>query len=76
MKNTYVRLFTGSFIEVQRLQLDLEDAEIPFIVKNKSASAKMAGFGSLNEEVEIHVPQKNLKKAAAFLDPFTKDKTT
>ena len=63
----HIRLFTGSFIAVQRLQLDLNDAEIPFLVKNNNESAKMAGFGALSDNVEIFVYEEDLESAKELL---------
>lgn len=70
----HVKLFTGSFIEVQRLQLDLNDAEIPFLIKNNNESARLAGFGSLNDAVEIFVFEENLVQAKEIVKKL-EDKT-
>ena len=65
--NRHIKLYTGSFIEIQRLQLDLNDAEIPFFVKDNNESAKLAGFGSLNDSVELHVFDADLERATSIL---------
>ncbi len=64
---THIRLYSGSFIEVQRLQLDLNDAEIPFLIKNNNESAKMAGFGALSDNVQVHIFESDFKKASEIL---------
>ena len=68
---SHIRLYTGSFIEIQRLQLDLNDAEIPFIIKNNNESARFAGFGSLSDAVEIHVFENDLEAASEILKKLT-----
>lgn len=65
---SHIHLYTGSFIEIQRLQLDLNDAEIPFIIKNNNESAKLAGFGSLSDAVEIYIYENDLESATNILN--------
>ena len=64
----HIKLYTGSFIEIQRLQLDLNDAEIPFFIKNINESAKLAGFGSLSDSVELHIFATDLERATIILN--------
>lgn len=66
--NRHIKLHTGSFIEIQRLQLDLNDAEIPFFIKNNNESAKLAGFGSLSDSVELHIFAADLERATNILN--------
>ena len=65
---THVPLHTASFIEIQRLQMDLNDAEIPFITKNDSESARLAGFGSFGDHVELFVYEDDLTEAGKILE--------
>ncbi|WP_166461099.1 putative signal transducing protein [Flavicella sediminum] len=71
---THIKLFTGSFIAVQRLQLDLNDAEIPFIVKNNNDSAILAGFGALSDNVELFIFEDDLEKASKILKDLNDEK--
>jgi len=64
----HVCLYTGSFIEIQRLQLDLNDAEIPFLVKNNNESAKVAGFGALSDNVQLYIFETDFEKANEILN--------
>lgn len=70
-QSSHILLHTASFIEIQRLQLDLNDAEIPFLIKDNNQSARMAGFGSLNDAVEIHVFKNDQEEANKILDKLT-----
>ncbi|MFC2127853.1 putative signal transducing protein [Bacteroidota bacterium] len=72
--STHVRLFTGSFIAVQRLQLDLNDAEIPFLVKNNNESARLGGYGSLSSNVELFIFKEDLEKATEILETLNAEK--
>ena len=72
-QSPHIHLFTGSFIEIQRLQLDLNDAEIPFLIKDNNQSARMAGFGSLSDAVEIFVFENDFEAASEIIN-LAKDK--
>lgn len=67
-ESNHVALHTASFIEIQRLQLDLNDAEIPFITKNDSESARLAGFGSFGDHVELFVYEDDMTEARKILE--------
>ncbi len=64
----HITLHTASFIEIQRLQLDLNDAEIPFITKNDSESARLAGFASFGDHVELFVYKEDFSEAKKILE--------
>ncbi|WP_152285406.1 putative signal transducing protein [Flavicella marina] len=66
--SNHVKLHTASFIEIQRLQLDLNDAEIPFLTKNNDESARLAGFGSFGDHVELYVYENDIKEATEILE--------
>jgi hypothetical protein len=70
----HIRLFTGSFIAVQRLQLDLNDAEIPFLIKNNNESARMAGFGALSDNVELFIYEEDLDRATEIINELNAEK--
>ena len=65
--SNHVSLHTASFIEIQRLQLDLNDAEIAFITKNNDESARLAGFGSFGDHVQLFVSQNDFSEATKIL---------
>ena len=67
-------LFTGSLIEIQRLQLDLDDEQIPSLVKNNFESGLRSGFyGGSPSQVQLFIFQDDLKNAKPLLDKFKKD---
>ena len=70
----HVRLFTGSLIEIQRLQLDLDDHEIPSMVKNNFQSGLRAGFyGGSPSQVELFIYEEDMEKAKEILESFKKE---
>jgi hypothetical protein len=70
----HVRLFTGSLIEIQRLQLDLDDQNIPSMVRNNFQSGLRAGFyGGSPSQVELFIYEEDLEKAEGILEAFREE---
>ena len=53
--NKHVRILTSSAIIVQGAAQILEDQGIIPLIKNINESGRLAGFGTLPDEVELHV---------------------
>ncbi|MDH5413531.1 MAG: DUF2007 domain-containing protein [Flavobacteriaceae bacterium] len=67
----HIRFFTGSLIEIQRLQLDLDDQQIPSLVKNNFQSGLRSGFyGGSPNQVELFIYEEDLEKATLILKEF------
>ena len=67
----HTKLFTGSLIEIQRLQLDLDDTQIPSLVKNNFQSGIRSGFyGGSPSQVELFIYEEDLEKATPILEKF------
>ena len=70
----HMRLFTGSLIEIQRLQLDLDDAQIPSMVKNNFQSGLRAGFyGGSPSQVELFIYEEDNEEAQEILSAFKQE---
>ncbi len=70
----HITFFTGSLIEIQRLQLDLDDQKIPSLVKNNFESGLRSGFyGGSPSQVQLFIYQEDLEKAKPILENFKKD---
>ena len=70
----HVRLFTGSLIEIQRLQLDLDDQRIPSMVKNNFQSGLRAGFyGGSPSQVELFIYEEDMEEAQGILETFKEE---
>ncbi|RPD96038.1 DUF2007 domain-containing protein [Aureibaculum marinum] len=70
----HVEFFTGSLIEIQRLQLDLDENQIPSLVKNNFESGLRSGFyGGSPSQVQLFIFQEDLEKAKPILKKFKKD---
>ena len=69
----HTKLFTGSLIEIQRLQLDLDDNQIPSLVKNNFQSGLRSGFyGGSPSQVELFIYEEDIEKAMPILEKFKK----
>jgi hypothetical protein len=70
----HIKFFTGSLIEIQRLQLDLNDKKIPSLVKNNFESGLRSGFyGGSPSLVELFIFKEDLEEAKPILEKFKKD---
>jgi hypothetical protein len=70
----HIQFFTGSLIEIQRLQLDLDANQIPSLVKNNFQSGLRSGFyGGSPSLVELFIYEEDLEKARPVLEKFKKD---
>jgi hypothetical protein len=73
-QSKHIRLFTGSLIEIQRLQLDLDDQDIPSLVKNNFQSGVRAGFyGGSPSQVELFIYEEDQEKAIPILNIFKEE---
>ncbi len=70
-QSKHVKFFVGSLIQIQRLQLDLDDQEIPSLVKNNFQSGLRSGFyGGSPSQVQLFIYEEDLLKAAPILEKF------
>ncbi|MDG1730446.1 MAG: DUF2007 domain-containing protein [Algibacter sp.] len=70
--SNYIRVFSGNFIEVQRIFNELQNLNICAIIKDESESARLAGFGSPVQGLqEIHVHKDELKSAFKTVEKLT-----
>ena len=67
MSDSFILLYTGSLIDVQRLKGLLEENNIFPIIKDENESARLAGFGAPSMMQQLWVPLSEVKKAKALL---------
>lgn len=66
--DNYIKIFQGSFIESNRLVVELKNINISPIVKNEMESARLAGFGSANlNSICLYVFKDEVKKTNDLL---------
>lgn len=72
--SNYMKVFTGNFIEVQRMFRLLEEVNICAIIKDESESGRLAGFGSsILGLQEIHVHKDELTRAKPIIENATSE---
>jgi hypothetical protein len=70
----HIKFFVGSLIQIQRLQLDLDDNQIPSLVKNNFQSGLRSGFyGGSPSQVELFIYQEDKEKATPILEKFKQE---
>lgn len=70
--SNYIKVYSGNFIEVQRMFRALEDANICAIIKDESESGRLAGFGaSIQGYQEIHVHKEELEKTKTIIESLS-----
>jgi len=73
-QSKHTKIFVGSLIQIQRLQLDLDDNKIPSLIKNNFQSGIRSGFyGGSPSLVELFIFEEDKEKAAPILETFKAD---
>ena len=65
-----MKIFSGSEILAQALQAKIEAVGVNTIVKNNIQSAKLAGFGSADQAVEVFIQEIDFGKANPVIEEF------
>ncbi|SHJ19276.1 Putative signal transducing protein [Mesonia phycicola] len=69
----FSRILTDSSIIVNRIAYLLQDNNIDYKIKDNVESARLAGFGSPNNNVELYVLKNDLEKSKVLIDNFLKE---
>lgn len=70
MKIEYLKIYTSSLIIINSLRNLLEENNITSLVKNHPESARLAGFGSSMDSVELYILTKDLERSQPILNAF------
>jgi ribosomal protein L18 len=65
-----MKIFSGSEILAQALQAKIEEVGVNTIVKNNIQSAKLAGFGTADQAVEVFIQEIDFGKANPVIEEF------
>ena len=65
-----MKIFSGSEILAQALQVKIEAVGVNTIVKNNIQSAKLAGFGTADQAVEVFIQEADFGKANPVIEEF------
>ena len=74
MESDYYKVFTGNGMMGKWIASELESVGISPILKNEGESARLAGFGILdNQSVELYVHKEERQKALAIVQDLSKE---
>lgn len=65
--NKHVRILTSSVIIVQGAAQSLKEQGIVSLIKNINESGRLAGFGTLPDEVELYVLESEAENALELI---------
>jgi len=71
--NDLVRLTTKSMLIINTLAALLEQNGIPTLIRNHNDSARLAGSGTLPNDVDLYVNPADLEPAQKLLREFEKE---
>ncbi|NNC49331.1 MAG: DUF2007 domain-containing protein [Flaviramulus sp.] len=73
--SSYIKIFTGDIIIVNRVLLELEKQDIIAVVKDQTESARLAGFGGGNFPgfQEVFVNKDELDKAVMVVEQISSE---
>ncbi|XMO86003.1 DUF2007 domain-containing protein [Algibacter sp. AS12] len=67
----YIKVFSGYFIDIQRIFKELQNLNISAIVKDESEYARLGGLGSpFHGILHIHVHEDELERAKPVFENF------
>lgn len=63
----HVRILTDSSIVINRISQILNENEIPSLVKDDVESARLAGFGTPLNEIQLYVDEEDVDEAKRII---------
>ncbi len=67
MSQAYIKIFTGSSMEVLAIKNTLESINIIPVIKDEAQSARLAGFGATPYLLQVYVHKDELARAQKAL---------
>ena len=71
----HVKVLTDSAIVIDRIIQLLDEEKITSIVRDNVESARLAGFGTPSNNVELYVHKSDVERAELIIRPFMKKYT-
>lgn len=65
-----MKVFSGSEILAMALKLKIEEAGVNTVVKNNIQAARLSGFGSIGQAVEVFIEETDFAKANPVIEEF------
>lgn len=73
MTKEHIKIFSGTQLLVNRLNFLLDNANIASLIKDNVESARLGGYGSLVNSVELFIYNSDLEKATPIIEEFKKE---
>ena len=71
--NEHVKILTSSSITINRIASILEQNGIQTLIKDNVESARLAGFGISQNEVELYIYNYDFESAQKIIEEFKKE---
>ena len=71
-KDSYCKIFSGQLIEIIKVKAELKKFNIIPIIKDKNESARLAGFGSIFNVIEVFVHNDELNKSLEIISKLNR----
>lgn len=65
-----MKVFSGSEILAQALQVKIEEIGVDTVIKNNIQSARLGGFGNSDLAVEVFIQETDFAKANPVIEEF------
>ena len=72
-KSNHVKLHSDSMIRLRALEHYLDQKGIPCLIKNRTESARLGGFGDLGLSNELYIYEEDKDMALVVLELFLKE---
>jgi len=69
----HIKILTSSSIIINRIAFLLDQKNIATLIKDKVESARLAGFGTTQNDVELYVNNSDFKSAQKIIEEFNKE---
>tara|TARA_A100000171_G_C2115044_1_gene137341 strand:- start:948 stop:1160 length:213 start_codon:yes stop_codon:yes gene_type:complete len=66
----HVKILTDRAIVINRIAQLLDEQNIPSLVKDNAESARLAGFGTSSNDIELYVYKADVGKAETVIKSF------
>lgn len=73
MKQEHIKVFTSNSIFVNRLKSLLSEIEIHAVIKDHVNSSQLAGFGAIENSIELYILNTDLEQAMPVIENFRKE---
>jgi len=69
----HIKILTSSSIIINRIAFLLDQKNIATLIKDNVESARLAGFGTTQNDVELYVNNSDFESAQKIIEEFNKE---